>query len=193
VFSILWNEFKQILTEFIDLHPPINPVLDTSEEKTPPNASLVNPNRNAFLYAIAVSEGTQNIGDQGYNALFGGLTFSSYADHPRKEFWVPRYKINTSAAGRYQIEKGTWDDCAKTLGLKDFSPHSQDEAAILLITRRGALADVDAGRVGLAVGKCSSVWASLEGSKAGQPITPLGVFMAAYSRAGGKYEDWRVV
>lgn len=163
---------------------------------TPSKFANINPhpcNLSAFLTTIAYSEGTLSIPDSenGYKALFGGGTFTSYADHPRKEFYIARLKIYTSASGRYQIEKATFDRLKTKLGLKDFSPASQDACAIELITERGALADATAGRLGLAVMKCSPEWASFPQSKAGQPITPIGSLMAAYAKAGGKLEDWR--
>lgn len=54
------------------------------------------------------------------------------------------------------------------LGLPNFGPESQDRAAVELIRRRGALADVQGGRVADAVRKCRNEWASLPGNYAGQ-------------------------
>jgi len=65
---------------------------------------------------------------QQYNTLYGGGSFQSYADHPRQSFIGPTGKP-TSAAGLYQFEQGTWDDQKRKLGLKDFTPTSQDAAA----------------------------------------------------------------
>jgi lysozyme len=65
----------------------------------------------------------------------------------------------STAAGRYQIIKPTWLSLKSKLGLPDFSPASQDAAAIELIRQRGALADVQAGRIESAVNKCAKVWA----------------------------------
>ena len=60
---------------------------------------------------------------------------------------------HTSAAGRYEFEHGTWDTEAAKLGLKDFSPASQDAAAWDLAksdyfkrTHRDLMADYQAHR-----------------------------------------------
>ena len=161
-------------------------------QPTPPLLSQAEINRKAFLTIIAVSEGTEKIGNHGYNALFGGGTFVGYFNHPGKETYIPRLKIWTSAAGRYQIEKATFAAYKKLLNLPDFSPPSQDAIALQLIKERHALSDVDAGRIGLAVGKCSNIWASFAGNNYGQPTTALPVLLAAFKEAGGKNEDWRV-
>lgn len=173
MFSIIWKVIKEMFEKPAISIPSIKPI------------PAVN-NREAFLTVIAVSEGTERIGDRGYNALFGGGIFDSYADHPRREFNVPRFGITTSAAGRYQIEAKTFDAYKERLKLPDFSPASQDAIAIELITERHAILDVDAGRVGSAVMKCSNIWASFQGNNYHQPTTPLGVLVAAFNKAGGK-------
>ncbi len=165
------------------LHPPaVKPAVIKPE----PIMMQPTDNRAAFLTTIAISEGTQEIGDRGYNALFGGLTFTSYADHPRKTFFIPRLNIKTTAAGRYQILEHIYDYYKAILKLPDFSPDSQDKIALELIRECQALADVDAGYLSSAITKCSSRWASFAGNHYGQPTTPMGVLMAAFSKAGGK-------
>ena len=96
-------------------------------------------NLRAFLYLIRWCEGTS--GDNGYRTLFGGGMFDSFADHPRKAITRPLggKNLTSTAAGAYQVLERTWDECKKALGLPDFSPESQDRAAIYLIKRRGAL------------------------------------------------------
>ena len=140
-------------------------------------------NLSAFLRMLRVSEGTS--GADGYSILVGGGHFSSFADHPRTLVWLPNLGINSSAAGAYQILRRTWDAVASALGLPDFSPASQDSAAVELIKRRGALADVRAGRFAVAVEKCKKEWASLPGAGYGQRENKLAVLQAAYINAGG--------
>ncbi|MFL6675884.1 MAG: glycoside hydrolase family 104 protein [Massilia sp.] len=119
----------------------------------------------AFLQLIRAGEGTT--GPDGYRTMFGGGLFASYADHPRRA--ITRGSITSTAAGAYQFLSRTWDEMASAYGLADFSPANQDVAAVGLIKRRGALADVLAGRFRDAIDKCSKEWASLPGSPYGQP------------------------
>ena len=46
-------------------------------------------------------------------------------------------------AGRYQLFSRWWDAHRKQLGLKDFSPKSQDAVALQQIKERGALPMID--------------------------------------------------
>lgn len=142
-------------------------------------------NRAAFLMMIRTAEGTA--GADGYRTQFGGGLFDSFADHPRQV--ITRMsngrQISSSAAGAYQFLRKTWDGLVPRLGLVDFSPASQDAAAIQLIADAGALRDVDAGRFALAVRKVKGIWASMPGAGYGQPEVALASLQAAYVAAGG--------
>lgn len=142
-----------------------------------------NQNQQAFLWTIRVSEGTD--GPNGYRTIVGGSTFDSFADHPRVLIPLPRLGIKSSAAGAYQIIRRTWDGVREKLGLVDFSPESQDAAALELIRQRGALADVRAGRFAVAIDKCKKEWASLPGAGYGQHENTLARLQSAYTTAGG--------
>lgn len=149
-------------------------------------AKAININVCAFLDMLSHSEGTEGIGDDGYNVIVGGKTFSNgYAQHPEPSIYLPRYAIYSSAAGRYQFIKKTWRSLAGTLHLADFSPISQDLGAIELIRGRGALDDVIAGRFELAVRKCAKEWASLPGAGYGQRENALTVIQGVYILDGG--------
>lgn len=150
----------------------------------------MNPNRKAFLDMIAYSEGTDNgrqpTFNHGYDVLVGGGLFTDYADHPRKLIDLPRLKIKSTAAGRYQLLARYFDAYKKQLGLKDFSPESQDAIAMQQIKERKALPDIDAGNFSAAVNKCRNIWASLPGAGYGQHEQKMDVLQAAYIKAGGK-------
>jgi len=140
-------------------------------------------NQTAFLWMIRVSEGTS--GPNGYRTIVGGSLFNSFADHPRVKIPLPKLGIESTAAGAYQFIKRTWDGVQAKLGLPDFGPASQDQAALELIRQRGALADVRAGRFAVAVEKCRKEWASLPGAGYGQRENSLATLQAAYTNAGG--------
>lgn len=142
-------------------------------------------NVNAFLRTIRTAEGTA--GGNGYSLLFGGRTFDGFADHPRIKVTANSNgrPITSSAAGAYQILSRTWDGVRGKLGLTDFTPASQDRAAVELIRQRGALAHVRAGRFADAIDKCRKEWASLPGAGYGQPEKRVSDLFAAYINAGG--------
>jgi len=82
----------------------------------------------------------------------------------------------------------TWDTLKTRLNLPDFSPASQDAAALELVRERGALNDVRAGRVVQAVVKVAKVWASLPGAGYDQPERKLSSLVGAFADAGGQLE-----
>lgn len=120
-------------------------------------AMLSNNNVRAMLRVIRAGESGQT--DAAYRVIVGGRTFSSFADHPRI-FGVPQ----STAAGAYQITKTTWDWIKPQMKLVDFSPASQDFAALGLIAYRGALKDVLSGNLDSAIGKLRKEWTSLPGA-----------------------------
>lgn len=126
------------------------------------------PNVQKMLNLIADAEGVKH----GYNTAFGNERFGDLSQHPNisKEFTQTDGKRNnTTAAGRYQFLKGTWDGVAKKLGLSDFSPKNQDIAAVALLAQNGALPHVLKGDFETAVKKSGSTWASLPSSPYAQP------------------------
>lgn len=146
-------------------------------------------NLDAFLTMIAVSEGVQDIGDRGYNVIVGStpsrpILFDSYADHPRRVIQL-RPGLSSSAAGRYQILAGIYDAYKARLHLTDFSPPAQDAIATQLIRERGALPDIEAGRIAVAIERCTSIWASLPGNDYGQHQNTLAALQSAFQSAGG--------
>jgi muramidase (phage lysozyme) len=146
-------------------------------------------NQNAFLDMLSYSEGTS--GPDGYSTMFGGSLCDNLNDHPRQYFSFTNslgVTLKTSAAGRYQFLARTWDELAAKLALPDFGPASQDAAALELVRQRGALADVQAGRIVQACTKCAPIWASLPGAGYNQPERKISQLLAAYTSGGGQLD-----
>ena len=143
-------------------------------------------NEHAFLDMLAVSEGTFGHGDNGYNVLVGGDLFHDYSKHPDVLVTLNKAGLKSTAAGRYQFLKRTWDSLAAKLHLTDFSPAAQDVAALKLIAEHGAADDVRSGRFADAVAKCAPIWASLPGAGYGQRENSMKSLEAAYIGAGGR-------
>jgi len=98
--------------------------------------------------------------------------FNDFSQHPRSPAIDPKTGRPSDAAGLYQFLGSTWDAEARKLGLKDFSPASQDAAAWDLAsttyrgkTGRDLLADAKAGKVNW--GALGSQWESLAGAGVG--------------------------
>lgn len=154
-----------------------------------PDMGSISANRAAFLYMIRSCEhrfpdDVEN--DAAYNTFYGGSRFTNMSSHPvltgeKKGVPLPErfcraagYSSGvcvSTAAGAYQITKPTWQAVAgKYPPLPDFSPASQDEAALRILASIGALKYVDAGDFATAVQVASKTWASLPGSRAGQHV-----------------------
>ncbi|KNC89856.1 glycoside hydrolase family protein [Trabulsiella odontotermitis] len=148
----------------------------------------INSQRKAFLDMLAWSEGTDNgkqpTNNHGYDVIVGGSLFKDFTDHPRKLIALNQ-KLKSTAAGRYQLLARYWDAYRKQLGLKDFSPASQDAVALQQIKERGALPLIDAGDIRQAIERCSNIWASLPGAGYGQYEHKLDDLIARFKAAGG--------
>ena len=156
-------------------------------------------NIGAFLRMIPEAEGTANSLDPYAVCYAYKHTIRDFSNHPAitgewKGERLPDAMCRnagfgpgciSSAAGAYQIIKPTWVNVAGALGLTDFSPASQDAACIELIRRRGALEDVKAGRIALAITKCRNEWASLPGNFARQGQRSQSDLIAWYMQNGG--------
>lgn len=152
----------------------------------------INPQRKAFLDMLAWSEGTDKPGqptkNHGYDVIVGGELFSDYSDHPRKLVTL-NPKLKSTAAGRYQLLSRWWDAYRKRLGLKDFSPASQDAVALQQIKERRALELIDAGDIRQAIDRCSNIWASLPGAGYGQFEHKADNLIAKFKEAGGTVNE----
>jgi lysozyme len=163
------------------------------EDYTLPTAENADGNLYAFLAMLRRAEG----GD--YDILYGGARWNGpLTDHPRALGWkgvrLPdQYCRNaglnppcySTAAGAYQITYPTWKSIRQRLGLPDFSPASQDAAAIELLREIGALPLIQQGKITEAIRVASSQWASLPFSTAGQPKRSLDDVLAYFREAGG--------
>lgn len=133
----------------------------------------VTPERRALLNTIRYAEGTWSDGeDKGYQVLYGGGLFEDLSRHPETVI-VRRY--TSAAAGAYQFLPKTWKGVARELDLDSFEPAQQDQAALHLIERRGALQEIDRhGLTSAAMARLAPEWASFptwSGRSAyGQPV-----------------------
>jgi muramidase (phage lysozyme) len=131
------------------------------------------PERRALLNTIRYAEGTWKDGqDHGYTVMYGGGMFHDLSRHPERVV-VKRY--SSAAAGAYQFLPGTWKGVARELKLASFEPHHQDQAALHLAKRRGALKEIDQrGLTKAAMAKLAPEWASFPTttglSAYGQPV-----------------------
>jgi muramidase (phage lysozyme) len=96
-------------------------------------SSIMTPGWKKWGKVLRTGEGT--LGDKGYTTMFGGGQFTDLSKHPDKV--ISKSGHNSSAAGAYQFLTPTWTGAAKALGLKDFSPESQEQAARYLTKNRG--------------------------------------------------------
>ncbi len=83
----------------------------------------MNRTQTAFLDALAEGESSGR-----YDVLYGGGTFSDFSKFPEWSGKDGPAGVSL-AAGRYQFDPATWAGEQTKLGLPDFSPASQDEAA----------------------------------------------------------------
>lgn len=119
--------FRSLMTGQGGSAPMTQTAATVTPTSAPAPASGADGVRRAFLDALA---GPESAGD--YNVIYGGQKVSDLSRHPRIAVPIksgPNKGKTSSAAGKYQFLGSTWDQYAGKLGLKDFSPQSQDAAA----------------------------------------------------------------
>ena len=137
-----------------------------ADVSTDPVSTDLNPTARAFLNGVS---GPESAGK--YNVRYtpnGGATFNSYDTHPGIFEKGPAGP--SSAAGRYQITKTTWDNLpASAKGDGTFSPANQDRAAWFLAQRdyksntgRDLTTDLSAGKLNDVAKGLGSTWAGLK-------------------------------
>jgi len=139
-----------------------------------PRLFAVTPERQALLNTIRYAEGTWKNGERiGYQVMFGGGIFPTLDRHPNRVVYSSRYA--SAAAGAYQFMPFTWNIIVQQLGVRDFQPEAQDQGALFLIQRRGALHLADRGEFTPELAaRLAPEWASFPtlagGSYYGQPV-----------------------
>ena len=143
-----------------------------------PRVFAITPERRALLNTIRYAEGTWKEGaDIGYRVMFGGSLMKTLDRHPDRVNYTSGYA--SAAAGAYQFMPATWRIAVRALNLVGFGPHAQDQAALYLIKKRGAMQLADRGVLTPQLAaKLAPEWASfptLRGySYYGQPVVKYG-------------------
>ena len=181
------------------VHPRFRRASSNSENIMPfTNPSqLGGQNVAAFLDMLAWSEGTSTSPAtvcDGYDVIVTGIdkrpeVFTDFSVHPfsrgRPSKVINSKGLTSNAAGRYQHMLKDYPHYRDLLKLPDFGPASQDKWAVQLIRERGALGDIQAGRLAAAVSKCRNIWASLPGAGYNQPEHRFDALRAQYLLHGG--------
>jgi muramidase (phage lysozyme) len=163
-------------------------LLDPQANPAGPASSryAITPERRALLNTIRFSEGTWARGeDSGYRIMFGGGLMASLDRHPDRVNYSGGYA--SAAAGAYQFMPFTWARASRALQLNGFGPHVQDQAALFLVERRGALSLADRGLFTPELAAAlAPEWASFPTragtSYYGQPVQRYAVLRSFYER-----------
>lgn len=170
-----WGDAPYLLT---DVDSDFAPALE-GEYIPSSDGDIASAERNmeAFLALIRRIESNDD-----YFALVYGGQFNDTSDHPANLGWPGMARPDdgrlTTAAGAYQITRTTWNDIRQ--GLPDFSPQSQDLAAIKLLHRRRAFDDVVNGNTADAIRKLKNEWEAFRKYDSASLI-------AMYRSLGGNY------
>ena len=148
----------------------------------------------AFLNLIAISEGTSTslqTQNDGYDVIVSGIdgahTFTDYSAHPfaagREPIVVRKGPppLDSTASGRYQITLPTWQYLTEVRQLTNFTPQSQDLAALALLGECHALSAIIVGHIADAIDRASTTWASFPGNSYGQGEHTLEWLLGKYA------------
>lgn len=185
VFLLRTREAEAQQISKADNDMSVNQTPATSNEAMP-EIDPTQASIDAFLFMIRACEHrypTDVTNNAAYNIFYGGKRFSDLSDHPVITGELKPVPLSDSmciaaglepgcvstAAGAYQLIRPTWKRVREiSPRLEDFSPESQDEAALRLLDECGALRMIESGDIEGAINKASKIWASLPGSTAQQ-------------------------
>ena len=151
---------------------------------------MMTPGWQKLSNVLRTGEGTK--GDSGYNTMFTGAKFTDTSKHPRQI--NQSGKLRSDAAGAYQFLSPTWDRAKNALGLKDFSPTSQEAAGRYLTQQRGVDPDkviTDFQTFKNTLDKLAPEWASMPY----QGVSPKGFGKGSsyYGQGGISAEEaWKI-
>ena len=139
---------------------------------------------------LAWSEGTDNGRQKTRNhefmtSLWAEALFTTVTPITLPQTCPLNPKLKSTGAGRYRKAFPVGRAYRKQLGLKGFSPKSQDAVALQQIKERGALPMIDRGDIRQAIDRCSNIWASLPGAGYGQFEHKADSLIAKFKEAGG--------
>ncbi len=170
-------------------NPSTEVINNKSGDKFGISSADASPKVKAFLKTIRWAEGTDGV--DGYRTIFSGAKFDDFSKHPDKVYTTifNGKKLSSAAAGAYQFMPKTWKEKQQKLNLPDFSPKSQDLAAIDLLNDVGAIALVESDQISEAIFASCGKFASLpcfDGDKRGaynQAVKPLPSLLQRYRKA----------
>jgi len=123
-------------------------------------------NLDALLRTLNEAEGSPKA-----NQLFGYGTFDDFTTHPNQKVAYNDGRDYSTAAGLFQINKGTWDEFAPKAGVQDFTEDSQYKVARAIAkqeyqtkTGRDLVSDLASGNkdyVSMAYDALANRWSSL--------------------------------
>lgn len=137
---------------------------------------------------IAYAEGTRDYSHDGYDVMYSYKIATSCTNHPNQCLRFGR--TCSTAAGRYQYLKGTWDRVKAARGLSSFEPQNQEQGAEWLVStaRKVTIAQERAmtpSEFNNMLSKLSYEWASFPPGRYGQPTHDAAVLRVDYCRRAG--------
>lgn len=187
-------DYEPNQTKYLNITPGINSNNKRGYIYIPPannsdHNNIAQPELRAFLDVISWAEtGTTDFSS--YSKLVFKGSFNNFSTHPKITSCkvVSGRRICSNAAGRYQMMGFNWDKLAPKLGLKDFSPQSQDRMALYFIQKKGAMEDILSGRFETAVCKLGGTWASFPCNNYRQYPKSMDILKQVYLQQLGQYQ-----
>jgi lysozyme len=200
IMGDLWGSVGAAGDPFVSAFDSLQAEVEAMNQNNALSGMSPDANVRAFLDVIQRCEGTAGQGDP-YRVCYGfSHVIQDFSDHPKLTGEWAGVQLSdvqcggaglspgciSTAAGAYQITRPTWQRLRDRLGLVDFSPASQDAAAIQLLKDCGAYSRLAAGDLSGAVAKARGTWASLPGANyAGQGMRTFDQVASWYSGSGG--------